>query len=68
MADANWKIGDVVELKSGGPKMTVSNVGAVHSRPTVWCVWFDGPKKVQDTFAPESLCEPSKAATRVSII
>lgn len=32
------KVGDVVRLKSGGPKMTVEEV-----RPTsVVCIWFTG--------------------------
>lgn len=33
------KPGDVVMLKSGGPKMTIR-----HVRPDddVWCYWFDG--------------------------
>ncbi|PZU29860.1 MAG: DUF2158 domain-containing protein [Stenotrophomonas sp.] len=32
-----FKPGDVVVLRSGGPKMTVSSLEG--SR--VWCVWFD---------------------------
>lgn len=68
MADVQWKKGDVVMLNSGGPKMTISNVGTVHGTPTIWCVWFDGTKKIEDTFAPESLREPPKAAPRVSMI
>jgi len=37
--------------------MTVSQVGAaaMTGRPTVWCVWFDGQKKLDDTFSPEAL-------------
>lgn len=56
MADA-FKPGDVVALKSGGPKMTVTQVGIANltGEPTVWCVWFDGVKKLEDTFPPESL-------------
>jgi uncharacterized protein YodC (DUF2158 family) len=41
---AAWKIGDVVVLKSGSPKMTVAGVlddGAVR------CDWFDKDGKAQ---------------------
>lgn len=33
-----FKIGDVVQLKSGGPLMTVSSVG---EKSTVNCYWFN---------------------------
>ena len=38
--------GDVVELKSGGPKMTIHGVKG--SKAT--CVWFVGKDKKQDVF------------------
>jgi uncharacterized protein YodC (DUF2158 family) len=50
-----FKPGDVVKLKSGGPAMTVSRVGEVNGKPTVWCDWFDGPKKISGAFEPNSL-------------
>jgi uncharacterized protein YodC (DUF2158 family) len=52
-----FKAGDVVELKSGGPKMTVSQAGkaAISGRPMILCDWFDGQKKMRDSFPPESL-------------
>jgi uncharacterized protein YodC (DUF2158 family) len=51
-----FKPGDVVVLKSGGPKMTVSMTGDdSFQRPTVWCDWFERDKKVSDTFPPTSL-------------
>jgi len=37
------KAGDVVTLKSGGPKMTVSTVSVKHMGGTdlhAWCDWF----------------------------
>ncbi len=39
--------GDVVMLKSGGPKMTVQNLGQQKPGPSVgvsWvhCIWFEG--------------------------
>jgi uncharacterized protein YodC (DUF2158 family) len=48
-------VGDVVVLKSGGPKMTVDYVGAVLGKPTVVCVWFEEGKRLRDKFAPAVL-------------
>jgi uncharacterized protein YodC (DUF2158 family) len=45
MADG-VKVGDVVELKSGGPKMTVETIedyGAGHEQ--AFCVWFEKTKR-----------------------
>jgi uncharacterized protein YodC (DUF2158 family) len=51
-----FKSGDVVCLKSGGPSMTVEQSGLDgFGKPRVWCDWFDGKKKISDTFSPESL-------------
>lgn len=36
-----FKVGDVVQLKSGGPALTVSQV---YDGPTVKVDWFDGGK------------------------
>jgi uncharacterized protein YodC (DUF2158 family) len=52
------KIGDVVILKSGGPPMTVHNIGSYTMKgldPGVLCVWFDNAKRVEDVFHPEAL-------------
>ena len=52
------KIGDVVILKSGGPPMTVHNIGDYTMKglsPGVLCVWFDGSKKVEDVFHPDAI-------------
>ena len=51
MAD-NIKVGDVVQLKSGGPKMTVSRHGQDDNNIVV-CNWFvDG--KSESAFFPIS--------------
>ncbi len=53
--------GDVVHLKSGGPTMTVENVGerAMTGEETVWCVWFEQVRGRQvaqrETFSPVAL-------------
>jgi uncharacterized protein YodC (DUF2158 family) len=38
-----FKKGDVVLLKSGGPRMTVAELaqGALDGQPLVSCTWFD---------------------------
>jgi uncharacterized protein YodC (DUF2158 family) len=36
------EVGDVVKLKTGGPKMTVSNIGPNPVTTSVYCVWFQG--------------------------
>ena len=43
------KPGDVVELKSGGPAMTVEDIG---NSGTPWanCSWFEGSKFTRETF------------------
>lgn len=57
MAD-QLAVGDVVELKSGGPQMTIENIGkygmaATHDQAK--CVWFDGKKRVSELFELASL-------------
>ncbi|WMT71135.1 DUF2158 domain-containing protein [Bradyrhizobium sp. Ash2021] len=51
MAD-EIKAGDVVQLKSGGPKMSVQKMGTY---PGIGqganCVWFDGSKESMKVFA-----------------
>ena len=38
-----FRVGDVVQLKSGGPRMTVTSVdNDAAGVPTVWCTWFEG--------------------------
>jgi uncharacterized protein YodC (DUF2158 family) len=48
-------LGQTVRLKSGGPKMTVTNIGESLGRQMVWCVWFDGSRRHEDTFPPDAL-------------
>jgi uncharacterized protein YodC (DUF2158 family) len=58
--DANAiKAGDVVQLKSGGPAMTVESTTSL-SGSGVKCVWFDGAELKLGHFAPTSLkaCAP----------
>jgi len=47
------KVGDVVQLKSGGPKMTIEGIGKYGmgaTRDRAKCLWFDGAKRFEDLF------------------
>lgn len=58
MGQDQYKIGDVVVLKSGGPPMTVHNIGdynATYPEIGLLCVWFDTSKKVEDVFHPNAV-------------
>jgi uncharacterized protein YodC (DUF2158 family) len=48
---SNFNIGDVVVLKSGGPKMTVDRVEGGN----MVCVWFDGNATKYGTFSSSAL-------------
>ncbi len=64
---STFAVGEVVELKSGGPKMTVTSVGTPFGVPTVGCMWFEGIKKMQGDFPPGALqaARPSKIGSAV---
>lgn len=47
------EIGDVVQLKSGGPQMTVEGVSSDKSR--VSCIWFSDESVKKDGFQTQSL-------------
>jgi uncharacterized protein YodC (DUF2158 family) len=50
-----WKEGDVVQLKSGGPIMTVETVANIQGKTTVFCLWFDKTQRISGTFPPGTL-------------
>jgi uncharacterized protein YodC (DUF2158 family) len=51
-----FKPGDAVQLISGGPRMTVTQVGeGDFGTMTAWCVWFEGTKQAQGTFPVTAL-------------
>lgn len=51
------KAGDVVVLKSGGPLMTVKEVGrdSMSDKTLVWCTWFDEKKAINGHFPIEAV-------------
>jgi uncharacterized protein YodC (DUF2158 family) len=62
---ASFKPGDVVKLKSGGPRMTVERTGPdvnVNIQDPVACVWFEGSKDTRDTFPAATLESASAKA------
>jgi uncharacterized protein YodC (DUF2158 family) len=68
-----FKPGDLVRVKSGGPLMTVEQVGitAMLQEPAVWCVWFEkvGNKQVpqKETFSPNVLEKAEKPRASFSV-
>lgn len=48
-----FEIGQIVQLKSGGPEMTVKRVPGTGSVYT--CQWFAGKKLEEGVFPPDSL-------------
>jgi uncharacterized protein YodC (DUF2158 family) len=51
MSDKPFNVGDVVRLKSGGPRMTVTECDLDNfDVMTVWCAWFEGVKAHEGTF------------------
>lgn len=56
-----FKVGDVVQLKSGGPNMTVTKTGDdLLENPEYVCKWFGGRKLEHGLFPQDSL-EMAKA-------
>lgn len=59
MSDTEFKIGDVVALKSGGPKMTVAAIWN-DGNQLVWETrWFDGNQLRRDGFSAAELGLPA---------
>jgi len=50
------KLGDVVRLKSGGPKMTVTG----NTTKDIWCAWFTEKGEPVRVAFPEEALQPVK--------
>jgi uncharacterized protein YodC (DUF2158 family) len=60
---SEFKLGDVVRLKSGGPDMTVRTIGSDgDNEQVVFCDWFDGKIERRGSYPTTSL---ETAAKRV---
>jgi len=53
MSDHDFKVGDVVRLKVGGPGRML--VQTLLSGGAIECMWMDGNKKYEESFKPELL-------------
>lgn len=64
---AKFTRGDVVQLMSGGPRMTVDEYGTFGLAQTegVKCVWFDGNRRLEEAF-DEALLKPAEPSARVT--
>lgn len=64
----DFEIGDVVELKSGGPRMTIVEIGSWNPiafidgetipepvKDEAMCFWFQGSKKFESVFNLKAL-------------
>ncbi len=49
---AKFQVGEIVALKSGGPRMTVTQVGLTHNR--VECTWFTPEAEIKTAYISES--------------
>jgi len=49
----NFKVGNVVNLKSGGPKMTIEHIDS--KMETISCSWFNKEKLKNGKFHPDEL-------------
>jgi uncharacterized protein YodC (DUF2158 family) len=54
---SEFQPGMVVQLKSGGPRMTVRRIGSgnVGGENDIDCEWFSGGKVITKSFKPEVL-------------
>ncbi len=60
--DGKFAVGDIVKLKSGGPKMTVSEL--YEDTNTVACRWFAGAKAERANFSKQTLVHDEEATTK----
>lgn len=59
MEKMNFKVGDIVRLKSGGPSMTVKGyrMSLINKEEEMICQWFSGDKLQTGVFNPDSVEE-----------
>ncbi len=55
-----FKSGDVVQLKSGGPKMTIAKLHEWQGQMEANCDWFEGTKMQSGSFPLSSLKFPEQ--------
>ncbi len=65
-----FKEGDVVSLKSGGPTMTIEGIGdyGMSIKEKAFCVWFEGTKRHEALFELSSLTPVTTQAATASVV
>jgi uncharacterized protein YodC (DUF2158 family) len=66
-----FSIGDVVTLKEGGPRMTVTYAGPVALNPGDWliCEWFDDHGELRrEMFAPSTVRAEPRSISAGSVL
>jgi uncharacterized protein YodC (DUF2158 family) len=58
----NFKVGNTVELKSGGPSMTIANIHEHNGVSVALCHWFNGGAPQQNNYPLTSLREYRESA------
>lgn len=56
--EQDLKVGEVVQLKSGSPRMTIDHIGKFGMGSThdqAKCVWFEGNKRMEAVFELHTL-------------
>jgi uncharacterized protein YodC (DUF2158 family) len=53
MPETKFKVGDIVQLNSGGPKMTVVTISSTSGK--FFCSWFGGAKHERADFPGDAL-------------
>jgi uncharacterized protein YodC (DUF2158 family) len=61
---SDFKPGDVVKLKSGGPKMTIDGIDDYTGGRFAKCPWFDGTMNKEKLFSLASLKHVEESAVR----
>jgi uncharacterized protein YodC (DUF2158 family) len=61
-----FKIGDIVQLKSGGPTMTVTEPHEYEGDLSYVCTWFAGKKNERARFPENALETPRSPEPRVA--
>lgn len=66
---AEFKKGDTVQLKSGGPIMTIQDLGEYdYIQDGAYCVWFTRGEKSADVFDVAMLKHAKDGEVRVSTL
>jgi uncharacterized protein YodC (DUF2158 family) len=68
---ASFTVGDVVTLKAGGSRMTITYAGPVALNPGSWliCEWFDEHGELRrEMFSPESVRAEPRSIPAGSVV